>query len=282
MSLTDWKIIFEKWNLLHYQNDDASHDIHHFRRVTNNAFNIASYYPEEMIDRSVLLAAAYFHDVVNLPKDHPHRHMASKYSAEKAADVLMDLGFDKTKIPHVQHAILTHSFSANIQPETLEAKVLQDADRIDGFGTVGVLRALYVSGRLNRSLFDEKDPLAKDRPLDDQKYSLDHFETKILVMPKFLKTEAGKSIAEPRVEIVRKFRNLIAQEILSGEQRELSEMATTFFQAGKMRKFMFHPEDPFASSRKVNGGLYAMDHILSIQDLNWLFDSLKDELANRK
>ncbi len=278
MSLAHWKTTFEKWNLLHYQNDDASHDIYHFRRVASNAFHIANHYPEGEIDRHILLAASYFHDVVNLPKDHPQRSQASSFSAEKAGAILMQLGFDKEKIPGVQHAILTHSFSANLEPKTLEAQVVQDADRIDGFGTVGILRALYVSGRLNRLLFDEKDPLASERPLDDQKYSLDHFKTKILVMPNFLKTEAGRKIAEPRVEVVKKFRDLISEEILSKQNRQLTDLADTFFQAGRQKKFLFHPEDPFATARKMNRGLYAMDHVLAFSDLDWLFKSLKEEL----
>jgi len=280
LSLADWKAVFEKWNLLHYQNDDASHDIYHFRRVANNAFHIASNYPEESVDKFVLLAAAYFHDVVNLPKDHPRRKEASKLSAEKAGKILTDLGVSSEKIPGVQHAILTHSFSAKIEPKTIEAKILQDADRIDSFGTVGVLRALYVAGRLGRSLFDTSDPLAHKRPLDDQKFSLDHLETKIMIMPKSLKTDYGKNIAEPRVEIVKTFRDLLAKEILSGKHDSLMQVADTFFEAGKQKKFLFHPEDPFAISRKKNKGLYAMDHLLSIDGLSWMFSSLKDELRH--
>jgi len=278
LSLTHWKSVFEKWNLLHYQNDDASHDIYHFRRVANNAFHIASHYPQDVVDRYVLLAGAYFHDVVNVPKDHPKRKQASKFSAEKAAKILREMGFDQAKIPGIEHAILTHSFSAKIEPRTLEAKILQDADRIDSFGTVGILRTLYVAGRLGRSLFHTEDPLAKDRPLDEQRYSLDYLQSKTMVMPKGLKTEAGQIIAGPRVEIVKTFRDLIANEIVSGKHHVLIELADTFFNAGKEKKFLFHPEDPFASSRKVNKVLYAMDHLLPIGDLEWLFSSLKEEL----
>lgn len=281
MTLEEWRARFEKWNLLHYQNDDASHDIYHFRRVAENAFQIATHYPVGTFDPFVLLAASYFHDVVNLPKDHPHRKKASELSADKAEKILRNMNFDEERLPAVKHAILTHSYSANIPPETLDAKILQDADRIDGFGAIGIIRALYVSGRLNRSLFDKADPLAMTRPLDDEKFGLDHFETKILKMPKHLKTDAGKKLADPRVEIVVKFRKLLSDEIVSKQEGYLSRLARAFFVAGKEKKFIYHPEDPFAEARKHNPHLYALDSVLTERHLDWVFNSLKDELINR-
>ena len=106
---------------------DSAHDIAHIRRVWSNCLALCT----EHTDQDVLYAACIFHDLVNLPKDSPDRAQASRLSAEAAAPLLLELGFPEAKLAAVQHAITAHSFSANITPETEEAQILQDADRLD-------------------------------------------------------------------------------------------------------------------------------------------------------
>ncbi|MFA9353024.1 hydrolase, partial [Escherichia coli] len=76
--------------------------------------------------------------------------------------------------------IEAHSFSAKIAPETLEAKIVQDADRLEALGAIGLARVFAVSGALGVALFDAEDPFARQRGLDDKQYALDHFQTKLL------------------------------------------------------------------------------------------------------
>jgi hypothetical protein len=85
-------------------------------------------------------------------------------AAEKAATVLADLGWDKTDITAVAHAVTAHSFSANIVPETLEARILQDADRLDAIGMVGAARCFYIAGRMGSGLYDPADPARQTSP----------------------------------------------------------------------------------------------------------------------
>ena len=66
----------------------------------------------------------------------------------------------------------------NVTPITTEAKTLQDADRLDALGMLGVARCFYVAGRMGRALYDPADPHATQRPLDDTRYTLDHFRTR--------------------------------------------------------------------------------------------------------
>ena len=190
--------------------NDASHDIGHFRRVWRNVEAIQAV---EGGDLEILVAAAWLHDLVNPPKDSPDRKRASQLSAEAAAPALRDLGFPEAKVAPVQHAILTHSFSAGIPPETREAMILQDADRLDAIGAIGVARCFYVAGRMDSALFDPDDPDANDRPLNDTLYALDHFKLKLFPIVQTLKTDAARKIAEKRVATMNAFVTELLAEI---------------------------------------------------------------------
>jgi len=111
--------------------DDGSHDAAHLIRVWKNAARI---HAEEGGDTRSLAAAVLLHDCVSVEKNSPLRTQASRLAAEKATGILQELGWGTGETGAVAHAILTHSFSANIAPETLEARILQDADRLDAIG----------------------------------------------------------------------------------------------------------------------------------------------------
>lgn len=125
--------------------DDGSHDAAHLIRVWKNAARIQA---EEGGDPRSLAAAVLLHDCVSVEKNSPLRTEASRLAAEKATGILRELGWDAEETAAVAHAILTHSFSANIEPETLEARILQDADRLDAIGMVGAARCFYIAGRM--------------------------------------------------------------------------------------------------------------------------------------
>ena len=181
---------------------DGSHDIGHFRRVWRHCQAIAA---AEGGDHDVLAAGAWLHDLVNPPKNSPDRARASALSAEAAAPILSAEGFPKDKRAAVQHAILSHSFSAGLTPETLEAEILQDADRLDALGAIGIARTFYVAGRMDSSLFHPTDPLARARDMNDRAFALDHFETKLFVIAETLHTETAQRIAAARVNLMRQF-----------------------------------------------------------------------------
>ncbi len=193
---------------------DGAHDIGHFRRVWKAA---AAINREEggPGDELVLLAAAYFHDVVSLPKNDPRRGESSRLSAEKTARLLSEdfPGFPQDLIPGVGHAILTHSFSAGIVPETVEAKILQDADRLEAVGAIGVARVFYTAGQLGAQLFDADDPLAAGRELDDRRFALDHFAVKLLKLPGMMHTTAARRHAEKNAAWMRLFIEKLCAEI---------------------------------------------------------------------
>lgn len=197
--------------LAHDDGTDASHDINHARRVMHAALAIAA--SEGGGDDGVVIAAAYLHDWINLPKNHPERSRASQLSAEAARPILADVGFAPERIEAACHVILTHSFSANILPETLEAKALQDADRLEALGAIGLARVFSIAGQLGSRLFDGEDPFAQDRPLDDRRYAIDHFEVKLLRLPETMQTATGRGMAEERAEVMRRFLRSLADEL---------------------------------------------------------------------
>jgi uncharacterized protein len=192
------------------QGPDGAHDVNHFERVWRNAQALLAQYPEA--DALVVLAACYLHDLVNVPKDDPRRSRASRLSAELASERLAALGFPADLLPGVAHAIEAHSFSAGVPATTLEARIVQDADRLDGLGAVGLARMFYIAGRMGSALAHGSDPLALDRPLDDKAYSLDHIDAKLARLPGMMQTEAGRKLGEARLATLTAFRTAFAAE----------------------------------------------------------------------
>jgi uncharacterized protein len=192
------------------QDADGAHDANHLERVWRNAQAMLADYPQA--DVLVVLAACYLHDLVNLPKNDPARARASGMSAVAAVKQLAALGFPADRLDAVAHAIEAHSFSAGIAPRTLEAKIVQDADRLDGLGAVGLARMFYTAGRMGSSLAHGSDPLACHRPLDDTAYSLDHIAAKLARLPGMMQTEAGRRLGEARLALLVEFRAAFAAE----------------------------------------------------------------------
>jgi len=161
----------------------------------------------------VVRPAAWLHDCVNLAKDHPERHLASRYSADLACRWLADQGYNQAEIDSIHHAISAHSFSANIPCETLEAKVLQDADRLDSLGAIGLVRTIQVSTLLNRPIYSEDDPFCQQRSPDDINYCVDHFYIKLLKLAERMNTQAGYQEAKARQRFLEVFLEQLATEI---------------------------------------------------------------------
>ena len=190
--------------------DDGAHDINHLHRVWRVAQTLLDAHPEA--DALVVLAGCYLHDTVNVPKDHPDRAKASQMAARLARQMLMDAGFPVDKLDAVAHAIEAHSFSAAITPTTIEAQIVQDADRMDAVGAVGLARMFYTAGRMGSALAHPDDPLASARELDDTAFSLDHIEVKLARLPAMMNTAAARRLGEERVAWLRAFRAVFVAE----------------------------------------------------------------------
>jgi uncharacterized protein len=189
---------------------DGAHDISHVQRVVNNARRLLQ---NEAADEEITLAAAWLHDCVVIPKNHPERHRASELAATKATSFLREIGFDEKKSDAVAHAIQSHSFSAGIRPETPEAGIVQDADRLDALGAIGIARCFTVGGKLGRTLYAPQDPFCEKRDADDSEYTLDHFYAKLFKLPEMMNTKTGAGLARERVYQMKEFLDRLREEI---------------------------------------------------------------------
>jgi len=189
---------------------DGAHDLNHLHRVWQTAQTLLRDHAEA--DVLVVMAACYLHDLVNLPKNHPDRARASTLAAELAVAKLREAGFPAGKLAAVAHAIEAHSFSAGIAPTTIEAMIVQDADRLDALGAVGLARLFYTAGRLGSALAHAGDPLGAARALDDKAYALDHIEVKLATLPATMQTAAGRRLGEARLQWLRQFQATFVAE----------------------------------------------------------------------
>ncbi|MGK9174190.1 phosphohydrolase [Yokenella regensburgei] len=212
MTVTQWQPRFDAWLHQHYTGADAAHDVTHFRRVWQTAQHLCE---GESVDERIILAACYFHDIVSLPKNHPQRHQASQMAARKARDILQTdfPDFPCECYDGIMHAIEAHSFSAGIVPQTPEARIVQDADRLEALGAIGLARVFAVSGALGVALFDGNDPFADHRVLNDKQYALDHFRTKLLSLPQTMQTAKGRELARHNAGYLVQFMAKLAAEL---------------------------------------------------------------------
>ncbi|ANI59081.1 HD domain-containing protein [Pseudomonas sp. GR 6-02] len=190
--------------------EDGAHDLSHLQRVWHN---VRTLHAEESGDLEVLLAAVLLHDCVAVEKNSPLRSQASRLAARKASTVLTAMDWPDAKITAVVHAIEAHSFSANITPTTLEARIIQDADRLDSLGMLGVARTFYIAGRMDSALYDPVDPEANERDYDDKRFCLDHFQTKLLHLADGFQTTTGQRLAQVRHQRLKGFMELFKEEI---------------------------------------------------------------------
>lgn len=189
---------------------DPGHGVVHLRRVVATALQLAK---EEGARLEVVLPAAWLHDCVNVPKDSPDRPRASRLAAEHAVRFLRDAGYAEEFLDGIAHAIEAHSFSAGIPPRTVEAKVVQDADRLDALGAIGIARCIAVGAALGRPLYQPDDPFCERREPDDRGASVDHFYTKLLTLAGTMQTGAGRREALRRTEFMQAFLGRLRQEI---------------------------------------------------------------------
>ena len=195
---------------------DPAHDLLHLERVVATAKRIAAV---EGADLRVVVPAAWLHDYVVVPKDDPRRTQASRLAAVEAVAYLKGIGYcaaraDASYLDAIAHAIEAHSFSANIAPQTLEAKVVQDADRLDGIGAIGIARCFACAGTMNRPFYSATDPFCTTREPDDALFTIDHFYRKLFKTAASMQTAAGRAEAEKRVEVMRRYLRELGEEIL--------------------------------------------------------------------
>ena len=199
-----------KNEIIKIMDNDPAHDFDHVMRVYTNAKKIVK---KEKADEKLVLSAALLHDIVSYPKSSKRSKFSSIDSAKKSKIILKKYGFSEKEITIVSDAIKDHSFSQNKVPETLEGKILQDADRLDALGAIGIARVFATSGSLNRSFYNIDDPFCTKRNPDDDLWAIDHFFNKLLKLESLMNTRSGKIEAKKRTNVLQEFLKQLKDEI---------------------------------------------------------------------
>ena len=205
----EWEPLFVRF-LSDQPGRDPGHGLVHVRRVVATATRLCT---AEGARGEIVLPAAWLHDCVHVPKDSPDRSRASQLAADRALQFLAGCGYPSGCLPDIRHAIEAHSFSAGIAPRTIEARVVQDADRLDALGAIGIARCIAVGAALGRPIYDADDPFCATREADDAASSVDHFYTKLLKLAATMQTDAGRREAERRSAYMRGYLEQLRSEI---------------------------------------------------------------------
>lgn len=190
--------------------NDPAHDFQHVMRVYANAKKICR---KEKVNTKLVLCAALLHDIVSFPKSDKRSKIASTKSSIEAKKILKKFSFSPNDIKIITNAIENHSFSKNKISNTLEGKILQDADRLDAIGAIGIARTFAVSGTENRSFYNTWDPFCSKREPNDQNWAIDHFYRKLMLLVSKMNTKSAKIEAKRRTKILKKFLVDLKKEI---------------------------------------------------------------------
>lgn len=190
--------------------EDPAHDFAHVTRVVKNAQLILQ---KEAADAEVVIPAILLHELFNYPKDHPESRYSGDVCAEKAQLVLAQFDYPLPKRDMVLDCIRFHSFSRGVTPRHLEGKIVQDADRLDAIGAIGIARLFATCAGMNRPFYDADDPFGERRDLNDHAYGIDHFYTKLFKLASGMHTEAARELAMERTAFMREYIQQLRFEI---------------------------------------------------------------------
>jgi uncharacterized protein len=188
---------------------EPAHDFFHVERVVKNAIVIAR---GEGANEAIAGTAALLHELFNLPKSHPESSRAGDICAEHARELL-----EAERAPFVEPvcaAIRDHAFSKGVVPDALESRVLQDADRLDAIGAIGLARMWATCADMKRPFYAPEDPFCESRAPDDKAWGLDHVFKKLLVVPSRLSFATSRALAEQRIAFIRTYLEQLRQEII--------------------------------------------------------------------
>ncbi len=205
----------------------SSHDLTHTYRVYRNCLKIAESEPDITVDMNVLTVAALLHDIARPDEDlHPELKIDHAIlGSEKAYEILIGLGAEEAFSKKVSDAIKTHRFRGGLIPESIEAKILFDADKLDIIGNIGIARSYMIAGEQKQDIYNDCDineyiklnlvgGVASGKIIDLKKHTPNiEFLTKDVNIPDRMFTKTGRSLAQKRIERMKQFFEILKQEI---------------------------------------------------------------------
>ncbi len=180
---------------------NPAHDWKHVKSVENLSEKLAE---EEGADQKIVKASVLLHDIGRKKEDEGEIENHAEWGAEKAQEILEGFGYDEGFIEEVKHCVMSHRYSKDPEPETLEAKVLSDADNLDALGATGIARTFTYGGEHGRVIADPELPADED-PESSGSNSFNHLQKKILNLKSRMYTGSGLDVAEDRHSYVESF-----------------------------------------------------------------------------
>ena len=191
---------------------DTAHDAEHIYRVLNNALVIAK--DEENVDYDILITACLLHDIGRPAQIANPNVCHAAFGSEKAYTFLIENGFPAPFAQGVKDCIRTHRFRKNDQPQSLEAKILFDADKLDVVGAIGIARTLVYRGTVNDPLYTRlPDGTISNGATDDTDSFFKEYHFKLKKLYDRFYTETGKALATQRRKAAEDFYESIYKEV---------------------------------------------------------------------
>ncbi|WP_396611896.1 HD domain-containing protein [Haloferax sp. S1W] len=187
-----------------------AHDWFHVQRVEANAEQLASEYPD--VDDAVVRLSVLLHDIGRAKEDRGEIEDHAEWGAEESDRILREHGVSSDRRDAVAHCIRAHRYSNHIEPETLEAKILCDADNLDAIGAVGIARCFTYGGELGSPIHDPSLPVEADESVAGET-QFNHLQKKLLNISNRMYTDAGRERASERTEFVRTFAQRFEREV---------------------------------------------------------------------
>ncbi|QJA05582.1 HD domain-containing protein [Thermosulfurimonas marina] len=205
-----WKRLYERARLL-YEENGTSHRLDHVERVMALAERLAR---EEGADPEVVRVAALLHDIGRAEEARTRGRVChAAYGAELARKILEEFRFPPDFIERVVRAIRRHRFRGSERPETLEEKVLFDADKLDSLGAVGIGRAFLFAGEVGARLHNPEVDLEKTEPYSREDTAWREFKLKLSRIKDRLLTPSGRRLAEERHRFMEEFFERLHREV---------------------------------------------------------------------
>jgi len=190
---------------------NSCHELEHTERVYNLAMHIGK---KEGADLEILGLAAILHDIARKEEDKSSGQIDhAKIGAQLAAQILQKHNFPKEKIAAVSHCIQAHRFRNNIIPESKEAKILFDSDKLDSIGAIGIGRAFSFAGHLGAKVHNANIDLknTKEYSVDDTAYR--EYMVKLRYLKDKMLTQEGRRIAAERHNFMEQFFERLNKEV---------------------------------------------------------------------
>jgi uncharacterized protein len=195
----------------YFKNTKESHDWRHTERVYNLCMILGK---KENVNIEIIKYAAILHDIGRDYQDRSNGKICHAEKGAKLAKKILDkYKMDIEKIEKIIHCIITHRFRGNKNPQTIEAKVLFDADKLDSIGAVGIGRAFLFAGEVGAKLHNKNIDINKTRPYTKEDTAYREFKIKLSKVKDRMLTQEGKRIAKNRHKFMVKFFNRLNKEV---------------------------------------------------------------------